>query len=806
MSAKTGICAAGILCLCSLIPISASGQVLVRERGVDFSLGGVLGCVPEVGGDWIDDGEWVHRRLIPRDCTVSLDNPPAFSWAEKSGVEQAGSSGASSYRVLLGGPPGLNLVAGTDVPRLMWPQPLPPGDYSWRVSTQTSGGLELSRARRFRIEADAAGPCVVPTGAQVLVRARERERPRLLPQREMWAALRASWQGPRAAEFLRFQRSVALRLHQPPREGDAYDPQAAVNEALAWRYTGQSEMLVSAREKLLQIAAWDPLGPTSETRDDQLNRAVYLALARGLDLLDGELSEAQRLALSSAALARLTQYLQLSAPRGMFETIPYRSHAAGSMHYAVEALVLLAGQNPVVDEMLQPLWDAYRTLYPVWGGQDGGDGNGIVYGWLNLMQPPQTWLALRHAIGVDLACRAYAQRVGLQPVYLTPPVSAAVVARWGGPWPPFGDGADAAYATLPTAVADREFGLYAALLPESNLAALYRWYAAGVRQAQPSTAEPDFHSAALGLLLMRPLGSATSTTFPPAARSAIAFAETGVAAMHSDLQDDQRTSVYFQSGRFGSFNHSRAEQNAFAITLAGEPLLVGGGEYDGPPAGRRLARLTVSKNAITFDGGRGQAEDEAGEPKESMAFRGDLLEARTIGSLSYVTGDAHLAYREQDSVTQQLRPRLDEAIRTVALWRQQKLIVVYDRLRSPTPRRWEWNLHSLQPFVEQGESIRLNAHEQVACLDLHGTPTTFAQAGGTSSGGAIERFARWHGQFTANTPSREAVFVAVIRLGCGPATFDVSIDAALASARVQTKDGAALVFQGPSTGVEGGLP
>lgn len=758
---------------------------------------GAAAQVPSAeGSDWVDAGDWTLRRLVPRDGVESLDNPPVLSW-----TEHPRRTPGSPYRITLRGPGGDSQRWTSDVPRWLSTTALSPGEYRWRVRATVDGRSEDSIERRFHIGAAAASACVIPASEDILGPLRERARPRTLPQGPAWENLKSSWRGARRREYGLFTRSVAAASEREPRIQDMEAVALAAAEALAWHYTGRQGLLVSARRKLLDIAGWDPEGPTAESVDDQRNRVVYLSLARGFDLLHGSLSPLERVALRDAALVRLRQYVSREIdPRG-FDRLPYRSHAATSMSYALEALALLAGESADADAMFARVWDHYRTLYPVWGAQDGSDGNGIGYGWLNLMQPAQAWLVLRHATGVDFSCRAHMRRAGLQPVYFTPPVKPASGGALAGPWPPFGDGADPLGDYLFPSLADREFRIYAALAGRP----LYDWYAGRARNLYPATGRDGFNPLPLGLLLLAPPEGPSPALPPPDAPDALAFEETGAVAMHSSLADPRRTSVYFLSGRFGSWNHSRAEQNAFVVTMAGEPVLVPGGYYDFSPHGRGFTRRTLASNAITFDGGRGQAEDESGQQVESMEFRGQLVASHTEGDVFHATGDARLAYRRR-LASGELKPELTEAWRSVMYLRRRGLVVVYDRLSSEQPRQFEWNVHSLQRFVEDGPTIRARGGIESLCIDMHGTPSRFSQTDRfpfePERAAARSRPAQWHARFTLERPARTAVFVAILRERCGPGPTRVEIDEATGRVRLglrASSDGAAaesVIFEG----------
>jgi len=241
---------------------------------------------------------------------------------------------------------------------------------------------------------------------------------------------------------------------------------------------------------------------------------------------------------------------------------------------------------------------------------------------------------------------------------------------------------------------------------------------------------------------------------PEGTANSLYLPSTGWVAMHSSLADEGRSSVYFKSSPppFGAFNHSHADQNGFVINAGGQRLAIESGYYDSykSPHWINWLHQTRSKNAITYDGGKGQLFFEQGE---KMVYGGVT---RYSGAPDYdiVTGDATGAYG--GAVT--------AALRTLVYLRPD-VVVVYDRLASNTPRRWEWNIHALNK-IEQGEkTITIRNGGQSLCVDmLAGPPLEFSQ---TSEWTAPPRSGaeQWHGKF-ASQPLPAAEFIALLRIGC----------------------------------------
>ena len=234
--------------------------------------------------------------------------------------------------------------------------------------------------------------------------------------------------------------------------------------------------------------------------------------------------------------------------------------------------------------------------------------------------------------------------------------------------------------------------------------------------------------------------------------------------MHSDLASTSRTSVYFKSSPapFGAFNHSHADQNSFVVNAGGQRLAIESGYYDGykTPHWWNWYHQTKAKNAITYDGGKGQMFFEQDEPK--MGY-GGITQFETAAGCDIVTGDASQAYGGQRHA------------RRCARWSTCK--PGPDRWCTTTsPRRaartWEWNIHAAnQMAVTSNTQVRINNGGQSLCVDmLSGPQMQFTQsnafAAAPSNGGA----AQWHGKFASTQPAAATEFVALLRVGCQATT------------------------------------
>ncbi len=817
-------------------------------RGIDIDR--IDGCDSLAqGGDWIDDQDRTYRRIVPRPCAVSHDNPPLFWWAP-----HLNRLADARYVLTIAAfdRPDASLTFSSAHPYYRVAQTLAPGIYRWQVAVETPDGIARSRTRWFKIDASLSMPILAPPAQEILSTLIARhDRPRLFPADD-GELLEAARNGVRRIEFERLLRSADRYLVRANEtQGDTRSALEAITVlAIAWRMSGQDAYLSAGRRRMLDLAR------VASTTDSQAQAETcnyvtghdyantYLALARGYDLMGSTLTPAERHTVLAAALTRIGACTRDFVTVDMFSrSFAYRSHEANHLHYLMQALVLLAGEDAEIDRRLLDYWELYCSAIPVWGMQDGSDGNGTGYGWANFIEMPVAFLTLRNALGTDyFSHRSHFRNLGRRLVYFSPPVpvprypadstyARAIAPAHAGPINVFGDGeSDIAGSYWSATQIDRAFRIYATLVDEP----IHRWYRQQGIARYPFVDETDFQPMYRALSMLAPLAPVGPTDFPTSAANVQAFPDTGSAAWHSDLADPQRTSLYFLSGPFGSFNHSEPEHNSFVFHMAGEPVLINAGYYDSYLSAHHAGytRHTRAKNAMTYDGGRGQAETVDGKTVGSMDFAGQLLNAKTDGALFVVTGDATAAYRVCNgaavnpgcSVRPYLTP-ISAAIRSIASLRDQAVGAhfIYDRIVGHAPHVWEWNLHSFHPYkvLSTGEPFTVQAFGPSGgpsvCVDVYGPQMEFTQTSGfpiapAEVPGRPDRYpTQWHAIWRTKAPTVDATFLVVLREHCAGRAFKVERDQPNGTARVVINPGDALdahrwlTFDGVRVRTYGGL-
>ncbi len=704
----------------------------------------------------------------PADCAVVEQTPPDFSWpANKFAIQ---------YRFALTYPAGKIEVRNVAHNWIAWPEALAPGTYRWRVTAIQEDGLAASSevvSGRFTVDVKAH-PFVVPEWQILYARAAGLKHPRALPRGTEKEGLVGAFLNERKnglQQLLAVATSNEKRgLNPEPlfgpsltmiQLGSGEEAKRIQAAAFAWVVTKDRHYLDQAKRRALAMAHWNPRGSTGYQHHDLAAKIVALTLTLSYDWLYEEWTPEQRAILLDAIRPRMQDmFAALAGPKGL-NLVPYDSHGSEIMGKIAAISALLAGDVPEAEQWFaQSVPLHFHSISP-WGGEDGGFANGTNYSLWDTGDSFTVWHILRWTTGVNIADKAWVRNYGRFLAYFLPP---------GTPRHAFGDGAELS----PGENWPRFSKAYALLAPSP----LSRWYASQLFGEDKSRIE----------MLLAPRDAATAAPFPEGMTNAALFSSIGWVAMHSDLRDWNRTSVYFKSSPYGSHNHSHADQNSFVINARGRALAIDSGYYDSYYSKhmRSWTTQTRAHNAITFDGGQGQIP-------RSIAAAGEItqFESSIVGDV--VTGDATQAYGGL----------LRKAVRSV-VYGGPNHVVVFDRLESATPRRWEWNIHALERMLENAVG-KLEIHNGPIslCVELSASaPVRFTQTDAFPEPPQKNGFAskdmpnQWHGRFESVEKTVSILFAAVLSVDCKPGVGVRIVGEAKAFATLPEGE---VEFQGSST-------
>ena len=700
--------------------------------------------------DWANNPDPTVVRPLPADGRIQAQNPPGFSWSRHA-------TNPPSYVLEVQGATTQTFTSARN-----WFLPsagFAAGSYTWRV--RPSNSLEWSSPRNFNIDPAISRPFLVPDNAVLRERILSQARPRQLTpeivEQQYWSASMKTERGPL---LTRLGNEVLTKATTLPVLSDAnwplvytgvmttayYNQQVAIRWALMdasrqleaaglmWRLTKDLRYLNEAVKRGNQLAALSPTGPTSFVNQDQGTRAIALALIKAVDFLGSDLTASFRAPWLASVAARTTDiYNDIAGNNGRLDQYPFDSHGATNLGMLTLISALALGDIPAASNWFDYAFRAYANSISVWSGPEGGFANGTAYAQYSADTALQVWQPLAAVTGVNFFTKPWSNGFLQYFTHFLPP---------GTPSHLFGDQHEVT-ADVPTLKA------FASRLATPTAA----WYAKSMVGSEDSLRQ-------LAAPWPLPVNTVTSTQRPP---NAALYPSIGWVAMHSNIDDRARTSVYFKSSPYGSYNHSHGDQNSLVINSGGRRLLIEAGYQDwyNSPLWSSWYHQTKAHNAITFDGGIGQKVDGVGS---ALSWNGKITAFSTTPTLDFTAGDASAAYPGN----------LTSAVRQVWYLRAQDVVIVRDKLSAPLSHVFEWNVHAPSVMtVGAGNAVRIDNIDRSLCIKSLTPGVGFKKwTGAAPQAGKIED----HGAFTR--PSAiSAEFLMLLDVGCKKPTTSLTTSA-----------------------------
>jgi hypothetical protein len=701
-----------------------------------------LFCSFSARADWAQSTDPLVVQPAPSNGQVQAQNPPGFAWARYP-------SGPASYEIEITPAGGAPTKAVVDRNWYLPTKALALGNYTWRV--RPAGSTDWSTPRAFSITSKST-VFEVPDNATLRARIAAKPRPRSLPAT---TTPFSTWNTAKKTELepylSRLTNEVKLQTTAVPPLSDARWPIAItspltaqmasqqtdvrnkINEAtrqmeaaaLLWRVRKEQVYLDEAIRRGDQLASLNPAGPTSYANQDQATRQIALSLIKTIDLLPGDLDAARRNRWLDIVRVRTNEmFSNLAGDNGRLDQFPFDSHGNTLMIFMTLISSLSLGDIPDAQKWFDFSFRAYVNTPSPWAGPEGGYANGTAYAEYAGGYMVALWDAINQATGVNMYAKPWTLGFLDFAMMLTPP---------GAKVHAFGDGSE----TKPDPRVFRAFS-QRMVNPRAN------WY-----QSKLSGIED-------GMAVLEapyPMPIAGNTVFSPPSNEAY-YPSTGWVAIHSDIGNTNRTSLYFKSSPYGSFNHSHGDQNGLLLSVAGQPLLVKAGWYDwyGSPLWTDWYHQTKSQNAVTFDGGKGQLVDGY---REQLQRNGKITGWAVNAAYDYSEGDATPAYGGQ----------LTMAKRQIWYIKGQDAVLVRDKLSAVVPHTYEFNIHAPAAItVESPSSVKIVAGGQSVCLrDLNGNAPFASWTGPAPKAGVTES----HGAFYLKNDGKSVgEFLVLIDVGC----------------------------------------
>jgi hypothetical protein len=299
----------------------------------------------------------------------------------------------------------------------------------------------------------------------------------------------------------------------------------------------------------------------------------------------------------------------------------------------------------------------------------------------------------------------------------------------------------------------------------------WQWYVEAAGGGRPA---PGYVGFLQGVL------PAVEARAPRDRPSSVLFPGVGVAVLHSDLVERSRdVQVLLKSSPMGTQSHGYESQNAFLLSVAGDPIFLRSGRRDlyGSPHHRRWMWETRSVNSILVNG--------RGQEMHSPRRLGEITRFSTSPRFDFVVGEAAAAYGG----------RLKRFSRAI-LFLKPVGIVVFDVLDAEEPSTFQWLLHAPREMKVKERRVVARGKRATATLRfLHPTDLEIKETNRFDPPPQKwVKLEQWHLTASTREPRTRARFVTVIRphvagafaarahvsdraLGC---TFDVEGGTALA--------------------------
>lgn len=615
----------------------------------------------------------------PHDGEVSATNPPAFIWLPHAGVAswlmQYSTDAAFEAANTVS-------VTGRDMTVFVPTETLAPGDWHWRYGYEHDGVAVWSRTRSFTVPEDAT-LFPFPDMADVLARIPE-TRPRAYFSPADVAAIRANADGAydwligpvvRAAERVLEEDAP---LFEEPKPWEAYGDEWAnvYNDnwrrmrpytrgmeicARAYLFTGDARFAEEAKRRLLHFMTWDVDGPSSVYWPTELGMDIAEHAPRSFDWIYDTLDEEERAMCLEVLGKRIRQVNEMHRGRP-FEARPFSSHPGRMIGFAVEGSLILAHAIEDAADWLEYTLQVLWSVYPAWGGHEGGWHEGISY-WGSYMRRMTQVVAELDRLGIPLKDKPFFRNTGDFGLYAAYP---------NRPTRAFGDGYEygvgASYGHL--------MHVFASLYDDPY----YMWYA---EQLETVPSGPG------ALTVWNPALTGRAPVGLPQSK---AFFDVGWVAMHSDMAaPDENILFLMQASPYGAISHNHANQNAFVVEAYGEALAISSGYYQtyADPHHREWVWHTKAHNCILVNG--------EGQDIRSAASRGHLVAHAEHGDWAYALGDATEAYGG----------RLEKALRHVVFIRPNIIVIVDDLATAGDPATFQWLLHAKREMALDEDAQRV---------------------------------------------------------------------------------------------------
>ena len=622
--------------------------------------------------------------------TVEI-NPPSLQWVPEPEI--------SDYLVRLETAAGaLVLEQKTRFNCLQLRQKLSPGEYRWNVFAEDA---QLGW-RTFTVPENARD-FLVPE-AKTVFAALPETHPRHIYLPEDLAQLRAAHQ----PELTVLRRNIAEALQRPLMEyPDFYhetgrsDYRSILDEvrvfldrdavacALGWLFEREEAAGARARDSVLRVCEWNPCGPCSVIgifRGDEVGLSICRTLPAIIDWTWDLYTEPQRRWIADTMKIHASHVYYLLNDQN-FPANPGNSHSGRLSGYLGEMALVFSGiwEPELCEKYLNFALNIYGTLFPHYGGRDGGWAEGPFYGSSYTKWYLPFFFAVERLTGFSFFNKPFYRKLSQFFLHFAPP---------GQESHPFGDGNWPTQIEWPGFQAQNPFGVYAHRFGPEEARAFSRRL----------TEEIDVYKLHLLDVIPPVCGKTDPDAAGPAENSYCSY-DTGLLSMRRSVADPEKdVALLARCSRYGSPSHQHADQGNFAVLAGGRALIAPSGTFGyrfGENHHQRWTVQTVAQNCILIDG--------EGQQKHSAEAVGKILEFSDNGTLCRTVFDLSAAY-----------PMLQEYRRTLIFHRDTLQIEVADELSADHDVSVDFRLHSYAMPEETASGVRLYRAPGTAWVNVSG--------------------------------------------------------------------------------------
>ena len=583
-------------------------------------------------------------------------NPPPLQWVPEPGF--------GPYRVTVTGADGGTLFdVETERNVFRFPAKLPAGRYRWNVRR----GADERGEWAFTVPPDAVE--FLPPSAEELLAALPAERPRHIYFPEELASLAAA----HPVQLAILERNVKLALEEgfmryPDfwRAGGRTDYRSALDEvrrfldrntaacALLWLFRRERRAGEYARRALLTVCEWNPAGACSVAGPwgDEVGLSIVRILPAVFDWVYELLSPQERRWAAETLRQHARQVYGLLTEGDYFGE-PGNSHSGRLPGYLGELALVLHGEIPEEEcrRWLACALDLYGSIFPHYGGRDGGWAEGPFYASSYTKWYLPFFLAVERISGFSFLVKPFFRHVAEFFLHFAVP---------GMECHPFGDGHWPTESEWPGFQAQNPFGIYVERF--------------GPELARRFSARCDAAIERYELHLLDVIRPEPRAPLPPESRvgtdRSYVSHDAGLASLHTCLACPERDiAVFARASRYGTPSHQHADQGDFALLIGGQAFLAPSGSFGyqfGEPHHRIWTQQTVAANCFLIDG-----EGQKKNSPEATGWMETELEREDVSRIVMHLEEAY--------------PMLERCTRTLIFNHRTGALTVTDEIRAAKP-------------------------------------------------------------------------------------------------------------------------